>query len=230
METQVYAYGDSLLKATMPDENFRYHFHINEIIDKYVPEGFKIINRAKMGATIRKGKALVEHDLERGMDAKYALVDFGGNDCDFNWEEVAANPEGEHHCHTEMPEFLQTLKETTTALSERGIQPVLMTLPPIDGQRYLDFFCRNGVDKDKILQWLGDAQMIYRYQEWYSDAVAKFATEEKLPLIPVREAFLQDRDFSNMIASDGIHLTMPGYDRLYSTISGWMQTHLGVEN
>ena len=27
MDSKMYVYGDSLLKATVPDQEFRYHFH-----------------------------------------------------------------------------------------------------------------------------------------------------------------------------------------------------------
>ena len=30
-----YIYGDSLLKATVPDEQFRYHFHLPEVMERY---------------------------------------------------------------------------------------------------------------------------------------------------------------------------------------------------
>ena len=30
MPKQVYIYGDSLLKATMPDEGYHYHFHYDD--------------------------------------------------------------------------------------------------------------------------------------------------------------------------------------------------------
>ena len=29
-----YIYGDSLLKATVPDEQFRYHFHLPEVMER----------------------------------------------------------------------------------------------------------------------------------------------------------------------------------------------------
>lgn len=226
MLNQMYIYGDSLLKATVPDEKFRYHFHIAEMMKDYVDQGLDIVNRAKMGATIRKGKALVEHDLSRGMEARCALVAYGGNDCDYNWRAVAENPDAEHHCNTELPEFVNTLRQTTNELKERGIQPILMTLPPIDAQRYFDFICRDGLDKDRILYWLGDCQMIYRYQELYSDTVADFALEEGLPLIPARRSFLKDRGYAQLISADGIHLTLPGYHRLYDTVADWLRKNL----
>ena len=79
---QIYIYGDSLLKATVPDESFRYHFHLPEVMNWYPRERVAVTNRSKMGATSTKGLQLVEHDVARGMDARYALVAYGGCDDD----------------------------------------------------------------------------------------------------------------------------------------------------
>ena len=226
MTNQMYVYGDSLLKATVPDERFHYHFHIAEMMKEYVNQGIDIVNRAKMGATIRKGKSLVEHDLGRGMDAKYALVAYGGNDCDYKWREVAENPDGNHHSNTELPEFVETLRQTTNELQKKGVQPILMTLPPIDADKYFDFICRDGLDRECILSWLGDRQMIYRYQELYSDTVAEFAMGNDLPLVPARRELLMDRGYKDLISADGIHLTLSGYHRFYDTLAGWLKKNL----
>ena len=82
---RAFIYGDSLLKATMPDADMRYHFHLPEVMAQYPSDRLEVVNRAKMGATVTKGLALVEHDVQRGMDARWALVAYGGNDSDFDW-------------------------------------------------------------------------------------------------------------------------------------------------
>ncbi|MBE6971574.1 MAG: SGNH/GDSL hydrolase family protein [Ruminococcaceae bacterium] len=224
MDGKLYVYGDSLLKATVPDEEFRYHFHADEL--RRALGGVEVVNRAKMGATIRKGLSLVQHDLQRGLDGGCALVAYGGNDSDFDWCAVSEQPDGEHRPHTELPEFVRLLKETLDALRARGVQPVLMTLPPIDAQRYLHFICRGGLSCERIMHWLGDSQAIYRYQEMYSGAVAQLAAAEGVPLIPARQSFLCERSCAQMIAADGIHLTMEGYHRLYDTLAQWMKKNL----
>ena len=228
MSFGVYVYGDSLMKATIPDQAFRYHFHIAELADRYRSDRFSLTNRAKMGATVRKGRALVEHDLERGMDARYALVAFGGNDSDFDWAAVAAEPEKEHLPHTDPAEFRSILADTAEKLKSAGVQPVLMTLPPIDAERYLTFICRGGLDRSRILSWLGDVQHIYRFQEAYSDTVAGLARERSLPLVDVRRRFLLERRMPRLIADDGIHLTMPGYIILYDFLTGWFRREIGA--
>lgn len=164
--------------------------------------------------------------MQRGMDARWALVAYGGNDSDFDWAGIAADPEGEHKPRTELPEFLTKLKQTVAELVRAGVQPVLMTLPPIDGKRYLDYICRDGLSRERILQWLGDEGRIYRHQELYSDTVASFAMSEGLPLIDVRRRFLPLRELPQMIAADGIHLTMPGYRQLFDTLAQWVTPQL----
>ena len=52
---RAYVYGDSLLKATVPDEAMRYHFHLAEVMAQYPTERLEVVNRAKMGSTISKG-------------------------------------------------------------------------------------------------------------------------------------------------------------------------------
>lgn len=130
---RAFIYGDSLLKATMPDADMRYHFHLPEVMAQYPSDRLEVVNRAKMGATVTKGLALVEHDVQRGMDARWALVAYGGNDSDFDWAAIDADPEADHRPNTELPVFADTLHETLDALRQGGVQPVMMTLPPLTG-------------------------------------------------------------------------------------------------
>ena len=218
-----YIYVDSLLKATVPDEQFRYHFHLPEVMERYRGRQTEVVNRSKMGATIRKGQALLEHDLQRGMQADYALIAYGGNDSDFDWDAVQDSPRESHLPRTTLADFKQILLQMLRQLKDKGVQPVLMTLPPIDAQRYLDFLCRNGRSKERIMDWLGDTQHIYRHQELYSDTVARLAYETGTPLIGVREMFLGEKRLPGLISADGIHLTMDGYTKLFDTLAGWLR-------
>lgn len=223
---RAFIYGDSLLKATVPDENMHYRFHLPEVMAQYPTDRLEVVNRAKMGATVTKGLSLVEHDVQRGMDARWALVAYGGNDSDFDWAAIDADPEADHRPNTELPVFADTLHETLDALRQGGVQPVMMTLPPIDGERYLDFLCRDNLRRDRILDWLGEPQMIYRHQELYADTAAEIALRENIPLIPVRQTFLRNHRLSQLIAADGIHLTMPGYEQLFDTLADWVKHNI----
>ena len=109
---RAYVYGDSLLKATVPDEQFHYHFHLPEVMERYSGRQTEVVSRAKMGATIRKGQALLDHDLQRGLQADFALIAYGGNDSDFDWDAIQERPDEEH-----IPCFLCCKSSGTRACS-----------------------------------------------------------------------------------------------------------------
>ena len=49
-------------------------------------------------------------------------------------------------------------------------------------------------------------------------------TVDSEPYADVRSAFLPERDLPDMIAADGIHLTMAGYERLFELLSAGVQS------
>lgn len=214
----IYVYGDSIMKATCPDEDMRYHFHIDEFLKGFKELPVKIINRAKFGASIEKGNAILDRDLEQGLQCKYALVEYGGNDCNFNWQEVAENPDGEHLPKTCLDRFVSVLDGMVKKIKGTGATPVLMTLPPIDSEKYLGYITRNGISRDNIVKWLGDVDRIYRYQEYYSNAILNYAMSSGNPVIDMRSEILPRKDFKSLISKDGIHPSEKGYRIIFEKL------------
>lgn len=213
---KIQIYGDSIMKAVLVDENYKYHQISSQLLEQFQHDtGATATNRAHFGYTAARGQTVLQRDLARGLACDLALLEFGGNDCDHNWLEVAQTPDDDHQPNTPLPKFLDTLKEMALSVKARGIQPVLMTLPPLDAEKYLSCIGRRGADTGAVLSWLGDVQMIYRWQEMYSNAVAQLAARLDLPLLDVRSRFLSRRDYGSLIARDGIHLTQAGYELIY---------------
>lgn len=216
---KVQIYGDSIMKGVLVDDRFHYRPIARTLQDELQQDsGVETINRAHFGYTSAKGQAVLQRDLQQGLDCQAALLEFGGNDCDHNWPQVALSPNGEHHPNTSLQTFQETLRSMVLALRSAGVQPLLMTLPPLDAQRYLDFIGRLGSDTGAILHWLGDLQMIYRWQELYSSAIVRLADQLSVPLVDVRSRFLSRRDYSRLIGRDGIHLTEAGYRLIFQTL------------
>ena len=90
---RAYIYGDSLLKATVPDEEMHYHFHLPEVMAQYPSDRLEVVNRAKMGATVTKGLSLVAHDAARGIDARRIRSTCPARRCRSLWRSSAAPPE-----------------------------------------------------------------------------------------------------------------------------------------
>lgn len=204
-------YGDSIMRGTVIDESSRYHSTIGGWL-RHLGDSFGLTftNRAHFGITVQKGQQLLERDLKKGLDSDYVLLEFGGNDCSFNWEEVAADPTQDHQPATDPGEFGQRLMVMALQVKQSGATPVLMTLPPLDAERHLDFISREG-GRDGILAWLGDVHMIYRFHELYSNAICQVAEVTRSLLVDVRSAFLDKHNLRQLVGDDGVHPSPQGY-------------------
>ena len=225
-QNTIYVYGDSIMKATSPDADLKYHFHISDYLEKFSKLPVKIVNRAKFGAYAEKGLSIVESDMKKGVKCDIALLEYGGNDCNFDWAAIAEDPDGHHDPKTLLDNFVSLMKTMAEKLISNGIKPVMMTLPPIDSQRYFRFITRNGENGDNILKWLGDVNRIYRYQEMYSNAVEKLAYNMGVTCIDMRSYILPDPRFKDLISEDGIHPSKAGYELIFDKLYEILQNKL----
>jgi len=209
---KIEVFGDSLLKGIQVNpKNNRYHVdnHIDvEGLEK--THSLSIKNFSKLGCTITKGLSLIESRLKNGEAYCDAIVmDYGGNDCDFNWKEIAEKPEGEHLPNTPLGIFVDTYHKIICLLKENGIRPILTNLPPLDAQRFFDWYC-NGLNKTNVLEWLEGVESIYRWQENYSKTVEKIAIETDTLFVDIRGAFLKQGRIKRFLCEDGTHPNTEG--------------------
>lgn len=222
---RVRIYGDSVMKGTILDFGYRYHAVMEEYLQKFKKEyNMEAENRARFGITIDRGANILKKDIEAGMTCDYALIEFGGNDCNFKWNEISVYPEAEHAPITDLNTFRHVYTDMITDVQKLGIKPILMTLPPIDAERYLAFLERNGNNAKNILKWLGDVHMIYRFHEMYSDAISKIAQQTGALLVDVRSYFLDKKPFRDYVCIDGLHPTDKGYDLMAQAFSDFART------
>ena len=222
---QVVIYGDSIMKGAIPEGASLYR----SVLPRFLPRlaekyDLAVTNRARFGCTIDRGYAMLQKDLQEKIPCQIALVEYGGNDCDFDWKAIATDPEGEHKPKTSIESFVKTLETMAENLLQKNIQPLLMTLPPVDASRYLSFICRDGLNRANILKWLGDSeQMIYRYQEMYSAAIMKLALRRRFPVVDVRSYFLDKHNYGDLISADGIHPSEAGYALIHRAFDDFLQ-------
>lgn len=211
---QIQIYGDSIMKGIQLDAACeRYYLPKENNIAVFQEEyPLSIHNNSKFGCTIEKGCRQLQKSLDSGLACDMVLLEYGGNDCDYDWEQVAANPEKDHKPHTDIHTFEKVYRKMLSMLKEHAITPIVMNLPPVDAEKYLNWICRDGLSRENILKWLGDVQMIYRFQELYSSAAVKIARETNTPLIDVRSAFLDKHSFKDLICEDGIHPNQQGHE------------------
>ncbi len=219
----VTVYGDSILKGVL-FENGKYvvdHGWVDRLAERF---GLRVANRARFGSTLPKAMARIEKDCETPCaEDEIALLEFGGNDCDYDWAAVAAAPEAAHECKTPPEPFFDCYRRAIRLLRASGRRPVLTTLPPINAELYLRFLCRDGLSREAILRWLGDVERIYRWQECYSDVAEQLSREEDAPLIDLRRPFLRDaRSPAALLCADGIHPSRLGQELIYQAFCAAM--------
>ena len=220
----IYVWGDSLIKGIVFDaaENRYLICESNSAACISKKLGIPIVNRARFGYTAPKGMALLTKDLEKNIQPDIALLEFGGNDCDYNWAEISERPYDRHLPKTPPAQFTREMETMVALLRKKGIIPILMSIPPIDSQRYFDFFTRNGLNRENILTWLGDVEHIYRWQEYYSSMITNVAIQTNCRYIDMRGAFLAHPNYKQLLCEDGIHLNDEGHQLMSSVFEDYI--------
>lgn len=205
--------GDSISKGVIYDETKSKYTILEENYVELVRDKLNgiIHNTSRFGSTIIKGIHKLKNNIFNEKP-DIVLIEYGGNDCDFNWAEIAKHPEKNHQPRTDFETFESTLLETIDLVKKNKSTPILMNLPPLNADNYFDWVSKNNPDtKNSILKWLGSVTKIYWWQERYNSVILKIADQTKTPCIDVRSAFLQYPDYTKLLCIDGIHPNKEGH-------------------
>ncbi|MGM9652268.1 MAG: SGNH/GDSL hydrolase family protein [Eubacteriales bacterium] len=211
-------YGDSILRGVMYSaESGRYDLCRKNRFEDLNELGIETKNNSRMGATIARGFELLKRNLTGEERDTVVVFEYGGNDCDYKWEDVSADPDGSFQPNTPENDFAGTYREMIRYTKAKGATPVIASLVPIDADRYMRWITRN-LNYENILRWLGDVSMLSRWQEHYSRMAERLAYEEGCPLLDLRSAFLLTHNYKSMICEDGIHPTRLGHELIDRTL------------
>lgn len=205
--------GDSIAKGVLFDAQRNRYAIAKENIGKQITQalGYSVTNLSKFGSTVTDGLARFEKQKDALPDCKAVLMNFGGNDSDFLWQEISAAPDQLHKPKTTIDIFEQTYTKLIESVRKCGFTPILLNLPPVDHSRYFAWISREQ-NADNILKWLGgSSEFIYRWHEQYNVAVHKIAQSADVMLIDIRSAFLECRSYCGFLCDDGIHPNEKGH-------------------
>lgn len=184
-----------------------------------------IKNISRFGNTIATALPKLRRDLDREKP-DIVLIELGGNDCDYKWEQVALNPLAEHMPATDACIFENSLRDLVDSLKSSNVKPVLVTLPPIDADRYFKWISRSSSEMaSHILEWLGSVTRIYWWQEKYNAIVLKVAESTRTSFIDIRTAFLNTPDFRKYLCKDGIHPNSEGHQIIIGAIADYLRVN-----
>lgn len=217
--------GDSISKGVVFDDEKGKYLLLEESYVNLLQSKLKgiVCNVAKFGNTIIKGVSKLQNEVSKS-NPDIVLIEYGGNDCDFNWDEIARDPGAYHEPKTDFNLFQKTLTDIVESLKKNRIIPVLMTLPPLDADKYFKWISKNSPQAaESILKWLGSVTKIYWWQERYNSAIMRIAQETQTIWIDVRGAFLQNPDFPKLLCTDGIHPNREGHKVIADKITEFLK-------
>ena len=228
MSGKVSVFGDSILRGVQPDSGRRFYVNDNLGLGAIaLSHGLSVQNFSKLGCTITKAWHYVQKMFTR-IDADMVLMNFGGNDCDFNWTQVAESPLNVHAPNTEIGEFASTYGRIVDHVKARRRLPVLSTLVPMQKDKYIDYICRrDNLDRKNVNLWMeNNAIDLDGLHGTYSDAVRTVAASREIPLLDVRSAFISQGNVDALLCEDGIHPNARGQKLISDCFEKFMGDYL----
>lgn len=218
-------FGDSISKGVVFDTIKNRYVYVKESFAKLISSEneVEVSNHAKFGCTIIKGIDMVEACMDEIASADFTVLEFGGNDSDYDWKSIAESPDTLHEPKTPFMQFYDCYGRLISMFKEKNINIAMMNLPPIDEHKYFEWFSR-GLNKDNLLKWLGgNVEYIYRWHESYNMQICCLANRFDVPLIDIRTPFLERRDFSDYLSIDGIHPNEKGHALISETVGKYVE-------
>ena len=202
-------FGDSVSKGVIYDPKAKRYTFGNGIDYKSIENrlNIKIENYSKMGATITYGFEKLKRYLDNNPEVDSIVLEYGGNDCDFDWAKVASKRSKDYQAKTPIDVYKKTLVEMIMLIKSKSIEPILLTLPSIHAKRYYNWIAKSGINMKNVLYFLGDVEHIYRFHELYNTTIIEVANMFNLKYVDIRKVSL-NTNYREMICLDGIHPTI----------------------
>ncbi|MGM9767998.1 MAG: SGNH/GDSL hydrolase family protein [Candidatus Cryptobacteroides sp.] len=218
----IVSFGDSVMKGIVTEnEGNDYGDKLRYVIsDKSFTSlcekrlGARITNFGRFGNTARRGLRDVKRHFLQIEDAQYALLEFGGNDSNYDWKAISENPGGDFEPDTKPAEFFSFYREMIDTVRSAGCSPLVLTLPPVDPVKFFRNITK-AFEPEKmrnVLDWLGGSvNPISNWHEMYNLELYRLAASCNVPVIDITSCFLSKRNYSDYLCEDGMHPNEKGH-------------------
>ena len=225
-KNRLIAFGDSIIKGVvMEQEAERLRYKVNdESVTALCSErlGMEEKNYAKFGSTVTMGERIVDNHLTDIQAHDIVLLEYGGNDGDYSWQDIARAPELMHSTHTPLRSFREIYTRMIRKITDIGATAVVLSLPPIDPAVYFRFFSQKKSDDERpnIIDWLhGNLSNITNGHELYNLETLRLACAMQVPWVDITSPFLESRNYRSLLCKDGLHPNAAGQRLIADSIT-----------
>ena len=225
---KVLVVGDSITRGVVYDEDKGRYIFLKECFVNLVSKKLScdVKNVSKYGATVEHGIVTLDKYLAE-YQPDVVLIEFGGNDSDYDWTDVEKNPEIDHQPRVLFERYIEVISDMVNEIRSAGKLSVLCTPPPVDDARYFEWFTKGDEKaKNNVLKWLKNVSRIHWQQEKYSAGVSALAEKLGTHLIDIRREILtKSQIFSELMCRDGIHPNIKGHAVIAECITRFVKAN-----
>ena len=211
---KISASGDSILKGAVTGTDSGHLFDIIEDSSLVLASkalGFDLNNQSVFGSIVSKTQRRLNRDIEKGIFSDLAIIESGGNDCDYDWTQVSSFPDEKHLPRTTLEDFIQKISEMVDVCRKNKITPLIMTMPPLVRDRWYNHIL-HGQDENAVLKILNDnPDRLYQNHELYNISLVEYAFKNSVQIVDMRKEMLLSENYRNLMCLDGIHPNEKGY-------------------
>ena len=219
LDVKIICFGDSLTRGITYVKG-----RMRIIKDNYPNQLARLAEPVTGAEVVNKGvfndnSELMMKRMEKDVLSEHpdmVLISVGGNDCNFYWDQVAENPEGDHEPIVPLDRYLENVRKLALSFQAAKVKPFLLTLPPLDPARYYKTIA--GKFGSGIGHWISLVGGIEHWHGLYNRQLKLLAKEMNIDLIDVRSYLKESDDLSRLISDDGIHLTADGYKQMSEAV------------
>ena len=131
----------------------------------------------------------------------------------FDWNAIAANPSDRHEAALDLVAYKALYINKIAQARARGSEPVLVSLPIMDENRYFAHITRgmSMQERKNILYWLGgNTERLRNIHALYNLLLFRLAATQCVPIIDITSPMLADTHFDELLESDGVTLSAAG--------------------
>ena len=197
---------DSILKGviTIPNSEKLFDTTENDSLSLAQKElGFELDNRSIYGNITSKGLVKLQKFYEKGGQADFCVIEFGSNDCDYDWGTLVQK--------VPLEDYLANLAAMIKLCRDHKVTPLMMGLIPYVCDDWFKTIIK-GQNEAAILDFLGGSpEQLGKNQLIYKNAQADFVQENKVQFLDPWPIF---QDHKELMCYDGIHPNEQGYQLL----------------
>ena len=141
------------------------------------------------------------------------------NGLQYDWKAIAAYPAGTHLPHIDLVAYKALYINKIAQVRACGQEPVLVSLPIIDADRFFAFITRGMTmqERKNVLFWLGGStERLRNLHELYNLALFRIAAQHCVHIVDVTSPMLACTRCDELLEADGLTLS-PAGEALIST-------------